>query len=72
MLNLQGQHLIGSCGWKVQVGDDNSGEHFSLSPNNIRVSVLGWESLRNADTAITLNVFAALAKTCSTMECTSG
>ena len=72
MLNLQGQHLIGSCGWKVQVGDDNSREHFSLSPNNIRVPVRGWHSLRNADTAIMLNVFAAPVKMCPTVECTSG
>jgi len=63
---------MGSCGWQVQVGDNISGEHFSLSPNTIHVPLLGWESLRNADTAITLNVFAAPAKTCPTMECTSG
>ena len=47
------------------------GKHICLSPKDIRVAVLGWRSLRNVDTTITFDVFAAPTKPCLGIECNS-
>jgi len=56
---------------KIFLGDDVDGEHLSLSPDDIRVAVLGWKSLGNADSQITIDVFATPAQTCVAKHCTS-
>ena len=54
---------------KIFSGVHLCGEDICLSPRDIWVAVLGWQSLRNVDTTIMFNVFATPVKPCLGIEC---